>query len=100
MTTPQNAKPQHTAPCRECPWRLKSLPGYTGPETPAEWIAMAHSDVKIPCHLARRFQCAGAGIYRANVCKRPRDPAILVFPRDPAVFSSHTSFLKHHARPL
>jgi len=50
MTLPQ-ATPR---PCNDCPWRRKSCAGWLGP-----------FGIK---------QCAGAAVYRANVCKSPRDP--------------------------
>lgn len=83
-------------PCRECPWRKKSLPGYVGPTKPEDWIGLAHSDEKIICHLSRRAQCEGAAAYRANVLKRPRDPEIIIREKDKAVFSSPKEFITHH----
>lgn len=42
-------------------------------------------------------QCAGLAIYRANVCKKPRDRSILTLPADrEAVFAAPSEFRHHH----
>lgn len=76
---------QHRTPCSDCPFRRDSLRGWLGGSQPSEFVAMAHSDMRYPCHLtrgkwAKRPQCAGLAIYRANVAKLPRDPEILRLP--------------------
>ena len=44
-------------------------------------------------------QCRGAAIYRANACKRPGDPRMLVLPRDVVlVFANAREFLAHHSQ--
>ena len=44
-------------------------------------------------------QCRGAAIYRANVCKSPRDPEVARGPVDREnVFASPMAFKEHHAR--
>lgn len=89
---------QHTTPCPECPWRRKAPPGWLGAKLPPEdWVAAAHSDVRIPCHLDLNKQCAGAAIFRDNVCKLPRDPAVIVLPSDTVkVFATGNEFIAHH----
>lgn len=88
---------QHTKPCGDCPWRRDALPGWTGGLTPETWIRGAHGDEQIDCHTLTGAQCAGAAIYRANVCKRPRNPETLRLPADrDHVFESPTEFLEHH----
>jgi len=87
--------PKRSAPCRECPWRRKSIPGWVGPFTPEMWSQSAHGESLIWCHL-KRGECIGAAIFRANVCKVTRLPT-LSMPADPArVFSSSEEFIAHH----
>lgn len=88
---------QHTTPCKDCPWRKVSMKGWLGSKhTPEEWTQAAHGESRIECHI-HKAQCAGAAIYRANVCKAPRDPKMLVLKPDrTAVFSSPRDFITHH----
>lgn len=91
------AKGQHTAPCSDCPWARTALKGWLGGESADNWVAEAHADAPIPCHVLDGAQCAGAAIYRANVCKRPRDPGALLLPADrKRVFASPVEFKRHH----
>lgn len=93
------AKGQHRSPCSDCPWSRKSLAGWTGSQTPDEWVAEAHGEARIECHTMSGAQCAGAAIYRANVCKLPRDRALLQLPKDRVnVFSTPIEFKGHHAK--
>lgn len=88
---------QHTKPCGDCPWRRDSLPGWTGGLAPQTWVRAAHGDEGINCHTRIGAQCAGSAIYRANVCKVPRDPEILRLPKDrEKVFATPNEFLAHH----
>lgn len=108
---------QHKAPCSDCPWTRKSLPGWLGPNSINTWIGAAHGEGFIACHTRAmteeaatatleantvhlqckgHWQCAGAAIYRANVCKTPRHPLVLQLPPDRVkVFSFH-EFERHH----
>lgn len=89
-------KRQHTKPCPDCPWSRESLPGWLGGLAPREWILIAHGDGVIECHTTDK-QCAGAAIYRANVCKHPRDPSALSLkPNRVTVFASPAEFTAHH----
>lgn len=91
------AKGQHRSPCSDCPWRRDALNGWLGSIPKEEWIQDAHGEVKIECHTLIGAQCAGVSIYRANVCKSPRDPDILVLPADrERVFATPKEFLEHH----
>jgi hypothetical protein len=91
------ADKQHTTPCSDCPWAREALNGWLGGSTPEEWLACAHSDQVIPCHVIDNMQCAGAAIYRANVVKSPRDPDCLRLPKDRVkVFASPAEFKDHH----
>lgn len=93
-------KKQHSKPCAECPWRRTSCRGWLGPETghPEVYIAAAHSDEIIECHLSHVHECAGAAIYRANVCKTTRHGHELHLPSDKVnVFSHPQEFIDHHS---
>lgn len=89
---------QHTGPCSDCPWSRKALNGWLGGATSDQWIRAAHSDALIECHTKTGAQCAGAAIYRANVCKSVRPP-LLTLPRNKdLVFAWPTEFHEHHAK--
>jgi hypothetical protein len=91
------AKGQHRKPCSDCPWARDSLQGWLADLTPEQWIAAAHGETRMECHTLLGAQCAGAAIYRANVCKSVRDEATLVLPPDRRrVFAWSTEFLAHH----
>lgn len=91
------AKAQHDRPCSDCALRRDSLEGWLGGGTPEEWAAMLHGEARVDCHVLEGAQCAGAAIYRGNICKRPRDKTVLVLPADEdAVFSNRREFLAHH----
>lgn len=88
---------QHKKPCSDCPWSRDSLPGWLGSDTAEDWRAMAHGETKVFCHCISNQQCAGIAIYRANVCKAPRDSSQLKLPSDhKAVFSTPNEFMEHH----
>jgi hypothetical protein len=86
-------------PCSDCPWSRDALNGWLGGNTIEEWIGMAHGEAYIECHVHPNVQCAGAGIYRGNVAKRPLNRHLLVLPANRAiVFSSPKEFREHHER--
>jgi hypothetical protein len=94
---------QHKAPCSDCPWSRKALPGWTGLLTTEEWLRVAHGEAVVECHTRRQegeadhWECAGAAIYRANVCKTPRSQYILRLPADRTkVFATPKEFKDHH----
>ena len=100
-------KPPARGPCDECPWSRTSARGWLGPSTADEWVALAHSDEPIACHLTIKDEddldamrhCAGADIYRSNVAKRPRCLDHEQLGRNPvAVFDSPMQFKEHHER--
>lgn len=65
--------------------------------TAQEWVTAAHGESTIECHTLLGAQCAGSAIYRANVCKLPRDPGTLRLPANRLeVFSSRAEFVAHH----
>lgn len=88
---------QHTRPCTDCPFRRDSLKGWLGGSTPMAFVAAAQGDGRMDCHVIVNRECAGAAIFRSNICKRPRDPYVLRLPanRDD-VFSSPVEFQAHH----
>lgn len=103
--------PVRRNPCGDCPWRVNSLPGWLGPHSADEWLAMAHGEGPIACHTTivgdengdgdwdhpDILQCAGAARFRANVCKSPRDPDIARGPADREnIFTWNDKFLAHH----
>jgi len=90
-------KVQHKKPCSDCPWKRDSLAGWLGTSSPEEWISIAHSETMVECLTLLTKQCAGLAIYRRNMCKSPRNPAILVLDSDREIVFSHpTEFMNHH----
>jgi|SRR5208337_2170703 len=90
---------QITKPCSDCPWSRESLNGWLGGNTVHEWTIFAHGETRIDCHVHPDVQCAGAAIYRSNVCKDPRDKSLLVLPADrERVFSNAGEFHAHHTK--
>lgn len=91
-----------TTPCGDCPFARTALAGWLADSTPAAWLAMAHGETRMECHTQTRVDggvhCAGAAIYRANVCKLPRHPdAAYPLPADRAlVFATPHEFVAHH----
>jgi len=91
------------APCSDCPWARRALPGWLGGLTADQWIVLAHEDGTAECHTTKYpsgefHQCYGLAQYRRNVCKLPRDPRIRrVKEADlESVFGSAGEFLQHH----
>lgn len=86
-------------PCSDCPWARDALNGWLGGNATHEWIIFAHGESRIECHVHPDVQCAGAAIYRANVCKSPRDRSQLVLPPNTKlVFANAGEFIAHHAK--
>lgn len=88
---------QHTKPCSDCPFARDALAGWLGGSTPEEWMRMAHGETKFECHAILPHECAGAAIYRANVCKRPPEDTLELPADRTAVFATPMEFLAHHA---
>lgn len=100
---------QHKKPCVDCPFGRIAVPGWLAGSTPEEWVMMAHGESRIECHtmISEGFepgtshQCAGAAIYRTNVCKDPRDRTLLTLPKNTKlVFSGPKEFTEHHTSDL
>ncbi len=94
------ARAQIERPCSDCPLSRGSLNGWLGGGTPEEWGHALHSESPMNCHVLEGAQCAGAAIYRSNICKRMVDKSLLVLPPDrETVFSNRAEFLSHHGAP-
>lgn len=89
---------QHIKCCSDCPFSRQSLPGWLGGGEVDDWVRAAHSDMVLPCHVISNQQCAGAAIYRRNVCKLPRPPNLVLDADKENVFSSPMEFTKHHTK--
>lgn len=101
VVTSEEATPldtQPTKPCSDCPWARKAVAGWLGPHSAETWLQIAHGEGRIDCHVFTGPQCAGAAIYRTNMCKYPRDRNLLRLPADKRrVFTKPTEFLAHHS---
>jgi hypothetical protein len=109
---PPKALPEMTkATCDECPWRRNSAPGWLGPLSAEDWVRLAHSDEPIACHktivaddeweTGHVYQCAGAAVYRKNVCKLPPPGVALAeAPDRENVFSNPMEFREHHGEKI
>lgn len=87
---------QHKKPCSDCPWARGALNGWLGGVSIDDWLAIGHSDAVAPCHVISNQQCAGLAIYRRNVCKLVRPPALSLPADREAVFASPAEFRAHH----
>lgn len=104
-----------TKPCKECPFRKASVPGWLGPWEPDELMSNIPY-VEFPCHktikpsdkgVAPHHQvCAGAAMFLNNKVQRSRAPimdAHQSYLRDQAVdhsgvFSNAQEFMAHHTQ--
>lgn len=104
-------KPPCKSPCRECPMRRKSLPGWLGAATPKRFIASVLADIEMPCHMTVDYekpnwreeiektgrQCAGVAVFFANICKMSHAKDRARLPADPKnVFTMAEEFVLHH----
>lgn len=97
LTEQIEATRQHKRPCSDCPFRRDSLHGWLGGYLPEMFTNAAHGEERMPCHLVKGMQCAGAGIFRGNVFKSPRNKELLTLrPDREVVFSSTQEFIQHH----
>ena len=106
---------KHTRPCKSCPFRRESLPGYLGAWTAQEFLDATLYERPMECHetvdyrklnwqgdqMANAALCAGALTFMRNVVKRPRDP-VLAAAVDASqadrelVFANRNEFMAHH----
>lgn len=107
---------RHKTPCKVCPWRRDSAPGWLGAATPQEFLDQTKAEVHMPCHKQVDYEradwrdqaqagafCAGALTFLANHCILPRDPELAQARRQVSadhgvVFSHSQQFLDHHSR--
>lgn len=88
---------QPTVPCSDCPFRVDALPGWLGGSSTQDFVEIALSDVPYTCHALLRVQCAGLAIFRANICKLPRDRSVLKLAANKkTVFASVNAFHAYH----
>lgn len=101
-------------PCRECPLRRDSIPGYLGGYSWVNYLEIMHSDADIACHmspgfhqrdLSRQRACTGVAAYRANVSKLPRggkgrESVLLIGQNREDFFGSAIEFAIHHRSAL
>lgn len=91
------AKGQHKSPCSDCPFARTALKSWLGGLSVTQWLAGVHLEMRVECHVFEGAQCAGAAIFRGNICKLPRDPDTLRLPADhKKVFSNDHQFEEHH----
>ncbi len=90
-------KDQITQPCSDCPWARAALRGWLGGHSVDDWLEAVQSDARIDCHALNGIECAGAAIYRDNICKLPRDLDVLRLDGDTErVFDGPAEFRQHH----
>jgi hypothetical protein len=89
---------QHVKPCHDCPWARRSIPTWLGGSSVDTWLAAAHGETVIMCHCIKNQQCAGASIFRSNVCKLPRPPNIVLESDEKLVFATDYEFIDHHRK--
>lgn len=70
-------------PCRECPYRKNSAPGYFGGHSPSEYRGFISQDTIVACHLRSKFDddglliessmkpCTGHILAQVKSCKLP-----------------------------
>jgi hypothetical protein len=105
-------KPQHTSPCKDCPFSRGVAPGSLGGSAPEMYVGQANGPFFLPCHSTHNYrveserinhenpQCAGAAIFRANTDRAKLMPdALLHLPADTTkVFATFAEFYAHHLR--
>lgn len=103
-------KPPKPEACKECPFKRKALPGYTGSESVEDFVMSAIGEAEMPCHLEVDYdrkdwkeqcekvhQCTGRAIFMRNTCKVPRNPNLICLPTNTVnFFSNPIEFLEHH----
>lgn len=89
---------QHIKPCADCPFARTALKGWLGNLSIDDWIQAAHGESLIDCHVTKRWECAGAAIYRSNVCKLPPRGQLDLEPDGKLVFSTPMEFREYHER--
>lgn len=96
-------KKQPVTACADCPFTRASLPGWLGGSSAGDFLAAAHSHSPMDCHTrcfedGSETQCAGAAIYRRNVCQSISAPTPSLERDKEKVFASPLEFAAHHLR--
>jgi len=104
-------------PCRECPFRKDSAPGWLGSYTPQEVMEVVVNDGPFLCHsrvdyddddwddedaLAVHEECAGSMIFARRLCKLSRDReksrGQMQVDKDFPILFPAAEFIQHHER--
>ncbi len=103
-------------PCRECPFKRTSMPGYLGVDSAPNFLNETARGVSpMPCHMEIDYEdpdwretqlpdapfCEGSLVFLNNIFKLPRDPGYAAAVREAGgdeqrVFASREEFLDHH----
>lgn len=76
VSTDKSMKLASKSPCRECPFRRDSVPGYLGGYTPEMYLDAVKSPASLACHCSPGFHegeierqrvCTGLAAFRANI---------------------------------
>jgi hypothetical protein len=107
-------------PCKECPFRRASAPGYLGASSGDPWDFLestGHGELHLPCHMLvdwtapdaqeqaqHKPVCAGYAIMLKNESKIPRDielaaPIVSIKPDKKTIFANRNEFMLHHNDP-
>lgn len=113
---PASMQPPLRTPCKECPLRRDSQPGYLGGYTPAMYIEVLHSPASLACHSSKGFHegvletqrhCTGVAAFRANVgheCTflgyptKAQEAVDLIGPDRETYFATDDEFVEHHQK--
>lgn len=77
-TMPNNNYMRPHAPCAQCPFKCSSTPGWFGPYKPEDYLATAHSELLLQCHMTsaggieKARHCTGVALFRSLILKEPR----------------------------
>jgi hypothetical protein len=104
------------SPCKQCPFRKASAPGYLGSASyePKSFLATIEHQ-PIPCHMEVDWEredpedknysnpCNGSLRFLKNSCKLPYDKEYvklrnLIKEKDPNIFSFPSEFINHHSK--
>jgi len=104
------------SPCKECPLRRSSTPGYLGGYTPEMYVEVMKSPASIACHMSpgfyegdipRQRHCTGIAAFRANTGHiaamngRPthaHESTEYVGSNADEFFANEQEFIEHHAK--
>ena len=107
-------------PCKECPFRRESMPGWLGPWGAQDIINHLQFDGVFPCHKTIKHDkmtdddpslehCAGATIHLNNKIQRHRHPVVAKHQKElsgiaqeikDSVFQWSNEFVDYHERKM